>query len=886
MAGDGNAANNAMAPVSLTVDPTITGFPYFQDFEASTGGWRSVSLGGVDDWEYGVPNYSGTYSINTANSGTKVWATRLTTTYSNGSHCALLSPCLNFSTLTAPVLQFYANYASESGYDGWVVEASSNGGQTWNSLTPLYPAYNYTYTYGPQPAPQYSSTTLHGWRKYVFPLTAYALQASVKVRFRFGSDGSVNSYPGLALDDVAIGDFLQKDVQVTDIVYDNATNYWARRQGASHKVHARIVNLGYEANPTSIPLTYKDGSAPAFQGDGTAQTFTPAWSGSSAWVSFTTEHTPGAAGPMNFYVGAFYSGDQKASNDFTMTVPNIQPLSVYGFEDFNMLTPPNWEKLWSVKNQNADATWLTTAGNGIGGSVTATYPGDVNAADDWLFTPGAWLLAGSSYSLDFQYRSRTGAPQILEVAFGPSPNPASMTVFATYNNFTNTSFTPGLNSYGVAPFFATPNVAQLYYIGFRVKSAAGAGELDLDGIRLYDNPFPPPKIAYGIDPIYIDDPLIPIQFTGVYKKTGVLSRTYEVVNSTGWYGNPEGDMLWDVNCTASWIKLTKSTPDPLTYLTVNPFNPPWARQRQTFTMDVNASILPVGTYQTTLDFDAYLYNTVYTRGIRASNAIFRIPVEIKLSSAGGVGTSTGPASMSFTGLFPGGGPYEFKDNQGVVFATVNVVSGVIPSMTIYSYPGQLPRHISRYRYVDHYWTIDAPGTGWVANVQFHYFDSEVLSGGVFDENWLRGMRIAPGTSWWEDPIAGTTSTPNDFYNYVHVSNINPSNVGGEFAVAHDWSIPIEGKQGVEVPSSYSLGQNFPNPFNPSTEIKFALPEQQYVSIVVMNSLGEEVATLVNKTLPAGYHSVRFDASKLQSGMYLYTLKAGEFVQTRSMILAK
>jgi hypothetical protein len=889
MTGDGNTSNDAMKPQSIFVDKTVASWPYMENFEANNGYWRGVSLGGANDWEWGQPNYTGTYAITSANSGNNAWMTGLTTMYSNGAYAALQSPCLNMATLMAPVFQFYANFASESGFDGWYAEGSTNGGATWSKLTPLYPAYNYTYSYGPQSAPQYSYISMNSWQKYVFILpSSYAMNPNVKLRITFGSDASVNTYPGVAIDDIAIGDFPQSDIAVTDVVYDNATNYWARRQNANHVIHARIVNNGYEANPKTVPVTYKAGGLPGSQFDGVNESFNPSWSGGEAWITFTTQHMPMSPGALNMYVRSFYSSDQNSGNDWAMTTPVIQPENVYGYEDFNTLTPPNWEKLWTVEDVNDDdVTWMTEAGAGMGGSTAASYPGDMNEdADDWLFTPGAYLLAGSSYSLDFYYRSRDGSPQILDVAWGTSPDPASMTVFASYGNFQNTSFLQGLGQYGVAPFFNTPNVAQMYYIGFHVRSAKGSGALDLDDIVLYDNPFPPPKIAYGVDPIFIDDPTIPITFTGVYKKTGLLFRTYEVRSSTDWYGNPEGDMLWMVTTPANWIDIFMPTPDPLTFLAANPYSPPWARQRQSFTMQVNASVLPPGNHQSTVDFDAYLYNAVYPRGIRASNAIFSVPVEMRLSAAGGAGLPPGPSTQTQTAMTSAGNPWVFMDQFGNVFAEVMVMSGAIPTMTINSFPGQLPMHVSRYRYVDHYWTIDAEGTGWVADIAFHYFDSEVLSGGVLDEDALRGMRIAPGTGFWEDPIMGTMSSPASFYNFVAVRGFTPSNIEGEIALAHDWELKMEGKQGAGIPASYSLDQNYPNPFNPTTEIKFAVPSEQHVSLVVMNSLGEEVARLVDKVLPAGYHTVTFDGEGLTSGLYLYTLKSGEFVKTRTMVLAK
>jgi hypothetical protein len=88
------------------------------------------------------------------------------------------------------------------------------------------------------------------------------------------------------------------------------------------------------------------------------------------------------------------------------------------------------------------------------------------------------------------------------------------------------------------------------------------------------------------------------------------------------------------------------------------------------------------------------------------------------------------------------------------------------------------------------------------------------------------------------------------------------------------------------PNSYSLEQNYPNPFNPSTTISYGLPNASNVSLKIYNILGEQVASLVNKVMPAGYQTVVFDASKLASGMYIYRLEAGSFVQVKKMMMLK
>lgn len=86
--------------------------------------------------------------------------------------------------------------------------------------------------------------------------------------------------------------------------------------------------------------------------------------------------------------------------------------------------------------------------------------------------------------------------------------------------------------------------------------------------------------------------------------------------------------------------------------------------------------------------------------------------------------------------------------------------------------------------------------------------------------------------------------------------------------------------------NFTLQQNFPNPFNPSTTIRYGLPGRLHVRLTVFNPLGQQVALLQNGEQDAGYHEVRFDGGKLASGVYLYRIQAGSYAETKTLLLVR
>ena len=109
---------------------------------------------------------------------------------------------------------------------------------------------------------------------------------------------------------------------------------------------------------------------------------------------------------------------------------------------------------------------------------------------------------------------------------------------------------------------------------------------------------------------------------------------------------------------------------------------------------------------------------------------------------------------------------------------------------------------------------------------------------------------------------------------------------GMYPTGFEESAEAEGR-----PVSFSLKQNYPNPFNPETIIEYSLPKACHVEIVVYNILGQEVRTLIDEHQKPGRHRVRWDSKdekgkEVSSGIYLYRIKAGEFWQTRKMVLLR
>ena len=123
-------------------------------------------------------------------------------------------------------------------------------------------------------------------------------------------------------------------------------------------------------------------------------------------------------------------------------------------------------------------------------------------------------------------------------------------------------------------------------------------------------------------------------------------------------------------------------------------------------------------------------------------------------------------------------------------------------------------------------------------------------------------------------------TDNDVSAGKYVYGLKQIDYDGSFEYSKEVEIDVTS------PQKFSLEQNHPNPFNPTTTISYELPVKSVIRLKVYNTLGEEIATLVNEEKSAGRYEVEFDGSSLPSGVYIYRLTAGSYTASKKLVLLK
>ncbi|MTI87966.1 MAG: T9SS type A sorting domain-containing protein [Balneolaceae bacterium] len=179
-------------------------------------------------------------------------------------------------------------------------------------------------------------------------------------------------------------------------------------------------------------------------------------------------------------------------------------------------------------------------------------------------------------------------------------------------------------------------------------------------------------------------------------------------------------------------------------------------------------------------------------------------------------------------------------------------------------------------------------SGSVKTVTLEHEDSDVVIAGNFGVNAVTFEAEFTTTGTWYDFFTGTpidvTQTEEEIYLEPGKFKIYTSR---EFETPEQDIVTSKEQETADgVPAEFSLSQNYPNPFNPSTTFSYEIPSATHVVLEIFDVTGRQVAELVNKRKTAGIYTVRYNASHLGSGVYIYRLRAGEKVMSRKMILIK
>jgi hypothetical protein len=216
------------------------------------------------------------------------------------------------------------------------------------------------------------------------------------------------------------------------------------------------------------------------------------------------------------------------------------------------------------------------------------------------------------------------------------------------------------------------------------------------------------------------------------------------------------------------------------------------------------------------------------------------------------------------------------------------------------------------------WVEQAGGIGWDSGYGIETFSSgNCVTTGFFEHEGFIGDTSLTSAGWWDIFVAefdvsgnllwvnqaggvaddlGQSVTIDSDGNLIVVGEFADTAMFGETAiissgdrdmyVAKLEKIIVDVQPFTSLPSEFSLYQNYPNPFNPSTRIWYGIPKRSFVSLKVFDILGNEIVTLFNEEKQAGNYEITWYASSLPSGIYFYRLQAGDFIQTKKMILLK
>ncbi len=925
--GDGDAANDTTT-ISVGVVPIISvtnTTPYFENFEASAGGWFSQAVSGtVNDWVRGTPAKA---NINSAYSGTQAWVTRLTAGYQNNQNSAVVSPIFDLSSLTVdPIVSFRGfMHITDLDYDAGVFEYSTNNGTSWTKLGVLQANetdpqalnwYNSSSASGSIAPPKWSKTDA-GYLLVRKTLEGLAGQSSVIIRLRFGSDGTLSGQ-GWAFDDFAVTPLTGPQINVSgnsNPIANGSTTPSLTNHTDFGFVNTNAARPSPNVHPVPIaeigPLEKNVPSAEAGSGESVAR------------ISVKPTETPIA----NALPGTVV-------RTFTITNTGVDPLNISSVTitgadaaEFSVTTPPA-----STVNPSGSTTFQITFNPSTDGVKNAT----VNIAnDDANNNPFTFAIRG------------TGATSL------PLP------YFASLNGTAPDWTVQVVNAVGTNPIFGL-TTSDVTLPDGSSGGAVRANFFDAGAGRVEILRTPLISLSGATNPV--------LNFNVSYRSYGEENDRIEVVVST------DGGATWLTGSPVLYDKSRTSTPSLATLANATAqFTPSAASQWRHETVDLSQfagqTDLLIGFRATSAfgnnawiaDVTIQDVSNLATSNVTANGTFSQFGLTITFTNFGGSGGNlyfsrfnTAPTSSATT---------EYATNttattqDGSIF-TPNVAA---PRWWIVTYDGQTLAAT-----IDYSVSIDITGIPGVNNPDRLYilrrsnrFGSWVAlpttrSGNILTATGLTGFSdFGVGGNSGDNPLPVNLSaftgrnipqgvelrwttisetdnagfevrraelvngveqewltiatyrneqslvgqgTTSEAHNYTYTDR--GVEVGKTYRYAlrsvdfngtiHDYpqTVSVEVTQLVPRVYTYKLEQNYPNPFNPSTRIIYQVAATSNVKLEVFDMLGRKVATLVNERKDAGEYSVNFNAQNLSSGVYFYRLQTDKFTQTKKMMLVK
>ena len=244
-----------------------------------------------------------------------------------------------------------------------------------------------------------------------------------------------------------------------------------------------------------------------------------------------------------------------------------------------------------------------------------------------------------------------------------------------------------------------------------------------------------------------------------------------------------------------------------------------------------------------------------------------------LQADGSVTRGTGYVTGTLLKPFASAVAKDFEVGTPDAYSPVNVnATGGTGSMSVKAVPGPHPNAADTLAVIPRYWTLTSAGIT-QADLVFSYPASDV-----------RGTESAYEVARFDGP--GFTLLPAVINTTNHTASVTGVTTFSDWTVGEPLALDVKPLPGSQIPKKFFVDENYPNPFNPSTNLRYGVPKASFVHIELYNILGQRIALLFDGRQEAGTYVVRIDGSNLNSGIYFARVKAGDVSTVRRLALTK